>query len=53
MLGKGEIDCGWVVDEVEATGYKGDYALEFEVGEIEPVETGYKKWYETWKAAQG
>lgn len=41
----------WVVEQVDALGYGGDYALEFEVGDIEPAETGYKKWYETWKNA--
>lgn len=49
MLGDGEIDYQWVWDQVEALGYDRDYALEFEVGNIEPVETGYRKWLETWK----
>jgi 3-dehydroshikimate dehydratase len=48
MLGDGEIDYTWVWDQVEALGYDRDYALEFEVGNIEPVETGYKKWLDTW-----
>ena len=48
MLGAGVIDVHWVFEQVESLGYKGDYALEFEVGHIEPVETGYRKWYETW-----
>ena len=51
MLGDGIIDIQWVFEQVEGTGYDRDYALEFEVGEIEPVETGYKKWFETWKNA--
>ena len=49
MLGDGVIDYHWVWDSVEGLGYDRDYALEFEVGNIEPVETGYKKWLETWK----
>ena len=49
MLGDGIIDVGWVWDQVEGLGYDRDYALEFEVGNIEPVETGYRKWYETWR----
>ena len=49
MLGDGVIDYHWVWDQVEALGYDRDYALEFEVGNIEPVETGYRKLYETWK----
>ena len=51
MLGDGIIDYRWVWNQVEALGYDRDYALEFEVGHIEPVETGYRKWYETWKKA--
>ena len=51
MLGDGVIDIHWVWDRVESTGYDGDYGLEFEVGNIEPVETGYRKWYETWRDA--
>ena len=51
MLGDGIIDYHWVWDQVEALGYDRDYALEFEVGDIEPVETGYRKWYETWEKA--
>ena len=50
-LGDGIIDYHWVWDQVEALGYDRDYALEFEVGDIEPVETGYRKWYETWERA--
>ena len=51
MLGDGVLDLHWIWDKVEGTGYDGDYALEFEVGNIEPVETGYRKWYETWREA--
>lgn len=51
MLGDGVIDFKWVWDQVEALGYDRDYALEFEVGNIEPVETGYKKWLDTWASA--
>jgi|TARA_B100000959_G_scaffold190995_1_gene199665 sugar phosphate isomerase/epimerase len=49
MLGDGEIDVRWVYEQVEALGYSGDYALEFEVGNIEPAETGYPKWFRYWK----
>ena len=48
MLGEGEIDFLWVYDQVEALGYTGEYALEYEVPQIEAVETGYKKWRDTW-----
>lgn len=51
MLGDGVLDLHWIWDQVEETGYDGDYALEFEVGHIEPVDTGYRKWYEVWEKA--
>jgi sugar phosphate isomerase/epimerase len=50
MLGEGEIDYLWVYDQVEAIGYTGEYALEYEVPKIEAVETGYKKWRDYWLA---
>ncbi len=50
MLGEGEIDVPWVYEQVESLGYTGEYALEFEIGEIEAVETGYPKWLQYWKA---
>jgi len=49
MLGDGVIDAPWVWEQVEALGYTGEYALEFEVGQIEPVETGYPKWLAYWE----
>ena len=51
MLGDGVIDLHWVWEKMESIGYDGDYALEFEVGNIEPVETGYRKWYDAWERA--
>jgi len=48
MLGEGEIDYLWVYDQVEEAGYSGEYALEYEVPQIEAVETGYKKWRDYW-----
>ena len=50
MLGDGVIDVQWVWDSVEALGYTGEYALEFEVGKIEPVESGYSKWRRYWES---
>ncbi len=44
MLGEGDIDCRWVVEQLEAAGYSGHYALEYEVCDIEPIESGLKKW---------
>ena len=42
-LGTGEIDYRWVVSSVESIGYKGDYALEYEI-HVEPPETAIGKW---------
>lgn len=50
-LGDGDVDFVWVVEQLEAAGYEGDYALEYEVGNIEPVETGMSKWYDRFTAA--
>jgi len=49
MLGDGEIDVKWVVENLNKAGYNGDFALEYEVNDIEPVETGLTKWYEYYK----
>ena len=43
-LGEGDIDLAWVVEAMEGIGYEGDYALEYEITEIEPIETGLAKW---------
>jgi len=43
-LGEGEVDPRWVVQALESIGYQGDYALEYEIADIEPMETGLKKW---------
>lgn len=44
MLGEGIIDVKWIVENMNNSGYKGDFALEYEVTNIEPIETGLKKW---------
>jgi len=49
MLGEGEIDFRWIVRQLDTLGYDGDLALEYEV-EMEPPETGLKKWYEAFAA---
>ncbi len=50
-LGDGDVDFVWVVENMEAAGYEGDYALEYEVADIEPCETGMKKWYDRFAEA--
>ena len=45
-LGEGEVDASWVVESLEGIGYEGDYALEYEIADIEPMETGLAKWVE-------
>lgn len=49
-LGDGDVDPAWVVDALEGIGYDGDYALEYEIQDIEPVETGLSKWVERFSA---
>ncbi|HPD15211.1 MAG TPA: sugar phosphate isomerase/epimerase family protein [Planctomycetota bacterium] len=43
-LGEGEIDYPWVVGRMEAMGYRGDYALEYEICDVEPLETALPRW---------
>jgi sugar phosphate isomerase/epimerase len=44
MLGEGEIDVGWVVEKLNAIGYEGDFALEYEICDLVPIEEGLSKW---------
>lgn len=44
-LGEGEIDARWLLDALDRAGYSGDIAVEYEIGEIEPPETGLKRWF--------
>ncbi len=45
-LGEGDIDYRWVIDSLESIGYKGDYALEYEICDLEAIETGLPRWVE-------
>lgn len=45
-LGEGEIDYSWVIAAVDGLGYTGDYALEYEICDLEPIETGLPRWLE-------
>jgi sugar phosphate isomerase/epimerase len=44
--GDGEVDLPWVMEALASIGYQGDYAIEYEAWEIEPVETGLARWYQ-------
>jgi len=46
MLGEGEIDIPWVVEKLTAAGYEGDFALEYEICDIVPIEEGLGRWLE-------
>ena len=48
-LGDGEVDIGWVVENLERIGYEGDYALEYEICDIEPIESGLPRWLDYFK----
>ncbi len=49
MMGEGDIDFPWIVEQLEAAGYKGDYSLEYEIHEPGPKE-GLKPFYEKFVA---
>ena len=39
---QGVIDFPWIVEQLEASGYEGDYSLEFELHNVKP-ESGIKQ----------
>ena len=45
MMGEGDIDFPWIMAELDAVGYEGDYSLEYEVPEV-PPEEGLYQFYE-------
>jgi sugar phosphate isomerase/epimerase len=49
MLGEGDLDWGWITRSLEADGYRGDYALEFEIEERVPIAEGLPKWLECFR----
>ncbi len=51
-LGQGDVDIAWVVRALEADGYTGDYALEFEIERSIPVEVGFPAWLEYFSAIE-
>ncbi len=44
MLGQGQIDYPWILEQLAAIGYAGDLALEYELRDP-PAEDGLKDWY--------
>jgi sugar phosphate isomerase/epimerase len=38
MLGEGHLDLRWIVEMLDAIGYRGDLALEYELGQPDPEE---------------
>lgn len=49
-LGEGDIDYAWVIAALGSVGYQGDYALEYEICDIEPIQTGLPRWVEAFRA---
>ena len=47
-MGEGEIDFPWIVEQLDAAGYEGDYTLEYELGG--DPEVGLKQLYEAFAA---
>jgi len=45
MLGDGQIDCAWVIGQLDLLGYDGDLALEYELASP-PPEEGLRAWLE-------
>jgi sugar phosphate isomerase/epimerase len=45
MMGEGDIDFPWIVEQLEAAGYEGDYALEYELHDPGPA-TGLRMFYD-------
>lgn len=43
-LGEGEVDLRWCLEALAGIGYAGDFALEYEIREIEEIDTGLVKW---------
>ncbi|MBI5833134.1 MAG: sugar phosphate isomerase/epimerase [Armatimonadetes bacterium] len=42
--GSGEVDIAGLITGVDADGYRGDYAVEYEMDHVEPPETGLVRW---------
>ena len=42
--GDGEVDIAGIVSGLDADGYRGDYAVEYEMDHVEPPETGLVRW---------
>ncbi|NLF16850.1 MAG: sugar phosphate isomerase/epimerase [Lentisphaerae bacterium] len=52
MLGEGVIDYAWVVGALEADGYAGDYALEYEIEKQTPIAEGLPLWLSRFRDLQ-
>lgn len=49
MLGDGDIDIPWLLDQIDAMGYTGEVTLEYEVNTV-PVDEGLNRWVDTFLA---
>jgi sugar phosphate isomerase/epimerase len=42
--GEGDVDLRWCVARLDSLGYGGDFAVEYEVGHLQPVAEGLARW---------
>ncbi|NOY81987.1 MAG: sugar phosphate isomerase/epimerase [Kiritimatiellaeota bacterium] len=50
VLGRGDVDIPWIVSRLAEDGYRGDFALEYEIGDKVPIEHGLPRWFEYFAA---
>lgn len=46
MLGEGQVDVRWLLRTLAADGYAGDFALEYEIEKVVPIEDGLPRWFQ-------
>ncbi len=52
MLGRGDVDIPWIVSRLTADGYRGDFALEYEIRDKVPIDQGLPQWFRYFTAME-